>query len=127
MITEQDVKWDCKSCLHNDNCLHRRTTNDQPDHCYRPNGRYIQLELERLNEIECERLEEEENKKMGIKPCPFCGGKAKISKLPEDYGYHPAYYIVVCKDDTCRGFSYPNCGDSPTKEDAVDRWNRRVS
>ena len=55
-----------------------------------------------------------------LKPCPFCGGEAKISA--ENFG---AKYFVRC-------INIKNCLVRPftisysTEEEAVNAWNRRV-
>lgn len=66
-----------------------------------------------------------------LKPCPFCGGKAKMERgehsRPEE-GYE--YYIIECEECGAQV-----CGESRNtyREDigksifsAVDKWNRRT-
>lgn len=49
-----------------------------------------------------------------LKPCPFCGGEAKI------YGKREGLPWVACK--SCIGQTA--CCD--TKEEAIEAWNRRM-
>lgn len=56
-----------------------------------------------------------------LKPCPFCGGKVKITNI-KDYD-NEDFYMVYCEEcpaSTCFGT------ESFTKEGAVEAWNRRV-
>ena len=56
----------------------------------------------------------------GLKPCPFCGGEARIiAKL-----YEPKV-CVGCDDDTCLGFSGLGWLYDSEKE-AAEAWNRRA-
>ena len=48
----------------------------------------------------------------GLKPCPFCGGKAKVMNGPDDW--------VQC--DRCGATT----AFSATVESAIAKWNRRV-
>ena len=57
-------------------------------------------------------------KEKELKPCPFCGGKSWVLKIPNESNKK---YVVVCKDDDCgaslgeygcSGESYP--GDRST-------------
>lgn len=55
-----------------------------------------------------------------LRPCPFCGGEARIIAKP----YEPKV-CVGCDDDTCLGFS--GLGwlyDS--EQEAAEAWNRRA-
>lgn len=51
-----------------------------------------------------------------LKPCPFCGGEAKIAT--HDWGYSVKDYLVYC-----------SCGCElkkfMSKEDAINDWNTR--
>ena len=53
-----------------------------------------------------------------LKPCPFCGGEAKI--LENGFGF----FDVSCKKLSCRGYTkflhYTN------KEKAISKWNTRT-
>ena len=56
---------------------------------------------------------------MELKPCPFCGGEAKVVVQHKSIRKP---YVVVCEDEECMA----SVGIfSVTKEDAIDRWNRR--
>ena len=79
-----------------------------------------------------------------LKPCPFCGGAAKIvvcddfgcTSLPPDYEANPyrglnfcPYHSVIenpgCPiahdpDESCGTFLYD------TREEAADEWNKRI-
>lgn len=58
-----------------------------------------------------------------LKPCPFCGGKAYISK--EDcYGYDDNDYMVFC--DKC-GLQLGFTMQYDTEAEAIEAWNRRCS
>ena len=52
-----------------------------------------------------------------LKPCPFCG-KRGILKRKEIFGR--PYYKVECLDCFAATFS------EPTREEAIEAWNRRV-
>lgn len=56
----------------------------------------------------------------GLKPCPFCGGEARIIAKP----YEPKV-CVGCDDDTCLGFSGLGWPYDSEKE-ATEAWNRRA-
>ena len=62
-----------------------------------------------------------------LKPCPFCGNKAKIEYSTRSMVY--AQYEVFC--GTC-GAQMPNWKPLwldrffDTEEDAINAWNRRV-
>lgn len=51
-----------------------------------------------------------------LKPCPFCGGEAKI--VANCYNQH----YICCKKCKCAFWA-----DYTRKEDAVNGWNRRTS
>lgn len=55
-----------------------------------------------------------------LKPCPFCGGEARIIAKP----YEPKV-CVGCDDDTCLGFSGLGWLYDSEKE-ATEAWNRRA-
>ena len=48
-----------------------------------------------------------------LKPCPFCGGKAKVVKT---------YWTIYIKCQCCDARS--NCKE--TEQKAAEAWNRRV-
>lgn len=52
-----------------------------------------------------------------LKPCPFCGGEAKISTY--DWGYSVKEYWIYCHSCDCASGSYHS------KEEAIETWNRR--
>ena len=52
-----------------------------------------------------------------LKPCPFCGGKAKLLSRG---GLH----YVVCWEKACR--ITPRTTWHNTKEKAIEAWNRRA-
>lgn len=56
-----------------------------------------------------------------LKPCPFCGGEAKIKKTQHILA---DTYSVVCKDKECRGRAIKPLRD---KEAAIVAWNRRAT
>lgn len=56
---------------------------------------------------------------MNIKPCPFCGGKAKPR-------YSQPFSVVMCTRCNAHGKTVVDCeeeGDG--KEEALEAWNRR--
>lgn len=55
-----------------------------------------------------------------LKPCPFCGGKAKYLDSSNEY---EDYHEVCCKDKTCT-YSLTERG---TKEAAYAAWNTRTA
>jgi Lar family restriction alleviation protein len=52
-----------------------------------------------------------------LKPCPFCGGIAKLGHY--EGGKYDTYYLVMCINCFSR-----TVGDS--ENEAVNTWNRRV-
>ena len=58
---------------------------------------------------------------MNLKPCPFCGGKARVDYAIYDYNR----WGVTC--ESCGATVEVNDwdGEENTKENAVARWNRR--
>lgn len=62
----------------------------------------------------------EQAMKEKLKPCPFCGGKSWVLKIPNESNKK---YVVVCKDDDC-GASLGNY--SETREEAINAWNKRA-
>lgn len=50
-----------------------------------------------------------------LKPCPFCGGEAKLDIFAD-------MYVVHCKNYGCQCQTTAHC----RKEDAVEAWNRRT-
>lgn len=60
-----------------------------------------------------------------LKPCPFCGGEATISSVPEGTWDK---FIPHCKSVGCLAFyiGFSDEGLYGTKEKAIEAWNRRV-
>ena len=61
-----------------------------------------------------------------LKPCPFCGKKARVEKIPEGLNWSGLYVVGCDRDDLCMGninhFTMIFC----TPETAAEAWNRRV-
>lgn len=58
-----------------------------------------------------------------LKPCPFCGSKAKMERTPiNHYYYYNPYYYVICTNLECDATVG---GLQPTEEEAAAAWNRR--
>jgi len=55
-------------------------------------------------------------KSVELKPCPFCGGKAKLKGVEDHW--------VRCKGDNC--LVYPETACYDTAREAIAAWNRRV-
>ncbi len=61
-----------------------------------------------------------------LKPCPFCGGKAKVIKCP--CGEFRNLYVVGCfDDDMCLGNLNHITMIFTTKQNAEQAWNRRAN
>ena len=74
-----------------------------------------------------------------IKPCPFCGGEATVSKVTNGFMHDPATitnaYRVRCEQCGITTKAYEskiwqdNCGvvqiEANGAMDAIDAWNRR--
>ena len=60
-------------------------------------------------------------KKIKLKPCPFCGNEPKI-EFNESIGY--VSYYVKCINLECNVEVYTF--DFNTKEEAIEAWNNRV-
>lgn len=57
-----------------------------------------------------------------LKPCPFCGGKAKEGeRLTEDYNIAN---FIICGDSGCRA-NIGMIGSFAKKEKAISAWNTR--
>lgn len=58
-----------------------------------------------------------------LKPCPFCGGEAKVDCAPRSYGTVVVY--AFCKE--CGAQSEEFCAryDICAKDEAINAWNRR--
>lgn len=57
-----------------------------------------------------------------LKPCPFCGGDAKLVRREQKYGFYPSggTYYIHCKN--CLMTTQPRC----KKEYVIEAWNRRA-
>lgn len=53
-----------------------------------------------------------------LKPCPFCGGKAKIRS--EKYWQPNVRRNVICTN------CFANTGWYKTEDEAIEAWNRRA-
>lgn len=62
-----------------------------------------------------------------LKPCPFCGGKVKVTNLDGNIHYGKKHWCVVCWD-CCLFFAYDLTygGLHTTKQGCADDWNKRV-
>lgn len=58
-----------------------------------------------------------------LKPCPFCGGKAKLVLID---GWDPWLAYVECPHCDTRGPDVWQVDDKKFKATAVKKWNRRV-
>lgn len=57
-----------------------------------------------------------------LKPCPFCGGAAKLKEVT--IGSTMSAYIVRCGDVDCG--VRPSTSYFRLKKEAIKRWNRRA-
>lgn len=61
-----------------------------------------------------------------LRPCPFCGGEAKVIKIPEELNW-AGNYVVGCDDNSmCMGNINHFTMVFSTPETAAKAWNRRV-
>ena len=59
-----------------------------------------------------------------LKPCPFCGGEARLMKMDYEGG---EVWGVFCKDDLAAEYSHGHYIDNyMTAESAIAAWNRRA-
>lgn len=64
-----------------------------------------------------------------LKPCPFCGGPAKLvdygaDAQPDDMDLDIGeWWLAGC--EAC-GVQLPQQGENPTREQAIAAWNRRL-
>ena len=75
-------------------------------------------------------MSEETKEDIVLKPCPFCGGRAKIAvwqgeRQPRDL-FDPPYetYCVECANPDCQ-VQPMQMTDQSTPQLAADAWNRR--
>lgn len=64
------------------------------------------------------------NNKIELKPCPFCGGKAKFVK--NTYGDNTGNASVRCTVCGARTPNYEKSLDWCAINEAADTWNRRT-
>ena len=62
---------------------------------------------------------------MNLKPCPFCGGKAKIMVVQELRLGGDEGFVIQCEDCYMNTASI-NGTYSSNSTDAIELWNRRV-
>lgn len=57
-----------------------------------------------------------------LKPCPFCGGEARLQRKNKKHGYY-----VICKKCGCRTpyFQYQFDSLEKLRETAIEAWNTR--
>lgn len=61
-----------------------------------------------------------------IKPCPFCGGEATVTKVPKGL-YGAGLYVIGCEQDNlCMGNINHFTMLFYTQESAIEHWNRRA-
>ena len=65
---------------------------------------------------EC-RIKHKEYFEEELKPCPFCGGEAKLHE--QKHREYASTYYVECKNCECKTIEFLN------KDDACERWNTR--
>jgi hypothetical protein len=64
-------------------------------------------------------------KNIYLKPCPFCGGPARIEKCECGDCYNmKTYYGITCSSECCWLYDF---GEplKDTEEEAAELWNRR--
>ncbi len=86
---------------------------------------------EKNEELEWHLLGEEPFEVPELKPCPFCGGDAKIKNVVRKvYEAYRLFYFVECS--SCLGTSgfhlecYPDSKNHKAKKEAAQAWNRRA-
>ena len=77
----------------------------------------------------CEHFERyEEEKHIGLKPCPFCGGDAKIVEIENDTDYQRLKIECLFCGATLertQDFAHSQIARIALNESAIDVWNRR--
>jgi len=57
-----------------------------------------------------------------LKPCPFCGGKARLNHWVENGGYHGYIYCLQCKNRT---MLYVSKLKKTMVNQLTEVWNKR--
>ena len=62
-----------------------------------------------------------------LKPCPFCGGEARVTDVipPRLYTKDVAYCVYCSSCDLLFGFDMDYGGEFATEAEAIEAWNRR--
>ena len=67
---------------------------------------------------------------MKLKPCPFCGGEAKLKKgFPSRQIAHCRQAVVQCKECGCRTITFkqmPMERWQDVDKEAIETWNNRI-
>lgn len=67
----------------------------------------------------------EQDKQSELRPCPFCGGEARL--YPSEAGFFVGCFNDGCVVNPCSGeFVYDGVWDEEQKEAAIDAWNTRA-
>lgn len=62
-----------------------------------------------------------------LKPCPFCGGKAKLESAKANAAATRLIFWVQCNLETAETCScIPRTWNCDTPEEAIEAWNRRA-
>ena len=79
------------------------------------------------------------DKQVKLKPCPFCGGKAKINKCTMELPFSEERnaFSVFCTECGCSPFEFDEINlyynydwkerEDKLKNQAIEAWNRRVN
>lgn len=62
---------------------------------------------------------------IGLKPCPFCGGKAIIMRLESLETGFVSYYVSHNDPFNC-AYAIKQQSASETIQEAANKWNRRA-
>lgn len=60
----------------------------------------------------------------GLKPCPFCGGRAHLKHF-EGLSRLRGWYVVCHGEKLCLLFCSTPYSDALSREEAIERWNHR--
>jgi hypothetical protein len=63
----------------------------------------------------------------GLKPCPFCGGKAVVLQLPVGIKSQGMYTVGCIEDSMCFGHISHVSMTFVSRKTAADTWNTRAS